>query len=140
MLGEEGNDVWASTFHSGCARILRRDGERLGFSSHFTIYDTDDSRRMMKTVMADLGISEKALSHKAILHEISRAKDSLISPREYEETAGNDFRLKQVARAYAVYQRRMEDSDAMDFDDLIVNTVRLFQKCPDVLELSLIHI
>lgn len=134
MLGEEGNDVWASTFHSGCARILRRDGERLGFSSHFTIYDTDDSRRMMKTVMADLGISEKALSHKAILHEISRAKDSLISPREYEETAGNDFRLKQVARAYAVYQRRMEDSDAMDFDDLIVNTVRLFQKCPDVLE------
>ena len=134
MLGGAGNDVWASTFHSGCARILRRDGERLGFSSHFTIYDTDDSRRLMKTVLADLGISEKALSHKAVLGEISRAKDELISPKEYEENAGADFRLQQIARAYELYQRRLEDSDAMDFDDLIVNTVRLFQKCPDVLE------
>ncbi len=134
MLGEAGNDVWASTFHSGCARILRRDGDRLGFSSHFTIYDTDDSRRLMKTVLADLGISEKALSPKAVLHEISRAKDELVSPKEYEQNAGADFRLKQIARAYEVYQRRMEDADAMDFDDLIVNTVRLFQKCPDVLE------
>lgn len=134
MLGEAGNDVWASTFHSGCARILRRDGDRLGFSSHFTIYDTDDSRRLMKTVLADLGISEKALSPKAVLHEISRAKDELVSPKEYEQNAGADFRLKQIARAYEVYQRRMEEADAMDFDDLIVNTVRLFQKCPDVLE------
>ncbi len=134
MLGEEGNDVWASTFHSGCARILRRDGDRLGFSSHFTIYDTDDSRRLMKSVLQDLGIPEKALSVKAVLGEISRAKDSLIFPEEYEQTAESDFRLKQVARAYRAYQRRLEDADAMDFDDLIVNTVRLFQKNEDVLE------
>jgi len=134
MLGEQGNDVWASTFHSGCARILRRDGNRLGFSSHFTIYDTDDSRRLMKTVMADLGISEKAMMPRAVLGEISRAKDELISPEEYEQNAGSDFRLKLIARAYQAYQRRMEDSDAMDFDDLIVNTVKLFRKCPDVLE------
>ncbi len=134
MLGDAGNDVWASTFHSGCARILRRDGDRLGFSSHFTIYDTDDSRRLMKSVMADLGISEKALSPKAVLGEISRAKDELILPKEYEQNAGSDFRLQLVAKAYAAYQRRMEDSDAMDFDDLIVNTVRLFRQCPEVLE------
>ena len=134
LLGGAGNDVWASTFHAGCARILRRDGDRLGFSSHFTIYDTDDSRRLMKAVMSDLGISEKALGHKAILGEISRAKNELILPDEYEGEAGGDFRLRLVARAYTAYQRRLEDSDAMDFDDLLVNAVRLFRKCPDVLE------
>ncbi len=134
MLGEEGRDIWASTFHSSCARMLRRDGERLGYSAHFTIYDTDDSRRLMKEVMRDLDINEKSLSHRAILGEISRAKDSLVSPEEYESQAGADFRLKVVARAYLAYQRRLADSDAMDFDDLLVNTVRLFQKCPDVLE------
>ena len=134
MLGAEGSDVWAATFHSSGARILRRDGDRLGYTSHFTIYDTDDSRRLMKAVMQDLDISEKALSHRAILSEISHAKDELTSPQEYEEAAGEDFRLKLVARAYKAYQRRLEDADAMDFDDLLVNTVRLFQKCPDVLE------
>ena len=134
MLGAEGSDVWATTFHSSCARILRRDGDRLGYTSHFTIYDTDDSRRLMKAVMQDLDISEKSLSHRAILSEISHAKDELTSPQEYEEAAGEDFRLKLVARAYRAYQRRLEDADAMDFDDLLVNTVRLFQKCPDVLE------
>ena len=134
MLGAEGSDVWAATFHSSCARMLRRDGDRLGYTSHFTIYDTDDSRRLMKAVMQDLDIPEKSLSHRAILSEISHAKDELISPQEYEEAAGEDFRLKLVARAYKAYQRRLEDADAMDFDDLLVNTVRLFQKCPDVLE------
>ena len=134
MLGAEGSDVWAATFHSSCARMLRRDGDRLGYTSHFTIYDTDDSRRLMKAVMQDLDISEKSLSHRAILSEISHAKDELTSPQEYEEAAGEDFRLKLVARAYKAYQRRLEDADAMDFDDLLVNTVRLFQKCPDVLE------
>ena len=134
MLGEEGRDIWASTFHSSCARMLRRDGERLGYSAHFTIYDTDDSRRLMKEVMRDLDINEKSLSHRAILGEISRAKDSLISPEEYESQAGMDFRLKVVARAYLAYQRRLADSDAMDFDDLLVNTVKLFKTCPDVLE------
>ena len=134
MLGEGGEEVWASTFHSSCARILRRDGDRLGYTSHFTIYDTDDSRRLMKEVLKELEISERALSPRAVLGEISRAKDQLISPEEYAQSAGDDFRRKQVARAYRLYQRRLEDGDAMDFDDLLVNAVRLFQKCPDVLE------
>lgn len=134
MLGEEGDQIWASTFHSSCARILRRDGERLGYSSHFTIYDTDDQRRVMKECLKNLDISDKSLPPRAALSEISRAKDELISPEQYEVDAGEDYRLKLIGRAYKSYQRKLEESDAMDFDDLIVNTVKLFKKCPDVLE------
>ena len=134
MLGETANDIWASTFHSTCARILRRDGERIGYSSHFTVYDTDDQRRLMKSILKELDISEKNITPKSILNEISRAKDSLISPAEYALTVGDDFRLKIISRAYITYQKRLEDADAMDFDDLINKVVELFKKCPDVLE------
>ena len=134
MLGEAANDIWASTFHSTCARILRRDGERIGYSSHFTVYDTDDQRRLMKSILKELDISEKNITPKSILNEISRAKDSLISPAEYALTVGDDFRLKIISRAYTTYQKRLEDADAMDFDDLINKIVELFKKCPDVLE------
>ena len=134
MLGETANDIWASTFHSTCARILRRDGERIGYSSHFTVYDTDDQRRLMKSILKELDISEKNITPKSILNEISRAKDSLISPAEYALTVGDDFRLKIISRAYTTYQKRLEDADAMDFDDLISKVVELFKKCPDVLE------
>ena len=134
MLGEAANDIWASTFHSTCARILRRDGERIGYSSHFTVYDTDDQRRLMKSILKELDISEKNITPKSILNEISRAKDSLILPAEYALTVGDDFRLKIISRAYTTYQKRLEDADAMDFDDLINKVVELFKKCPDVLE------
>lgn len=134
MLGETANDIWASTFHSTCARILRRDGECIGYSSHFTVYDTDDQRRLMKSILKELDISEKNITPKSILNEISRAKDSLISPAEYALTVGDDFRLKIISRAYTTYQKRLEDADAMDFDDLINKVVELFKKCPDVLE------
>ena len=134
MLGEAANDIWASTFHSTCARILRRDGKRIGYSSHFTVYDTDDQRRLMKSILKELDISEKNITPKSILNEISRAKDSLISPAEYALTVGDDFRLKIISRAYTTYQKRLEDADAMDFDDLINKVVELFKKCPDVLE------
>lgn len=134
MLGETASDIWASTFHSTCARILRRDGERIGYSSHFTVYDTDDQRRLMKSILKELDISEKSITPKSILNEISRAKDSLISPAEYALTVGDDFRLKIISRAYTTYQKRLEDADAMDFDDLINKVVELFKKCPDALE------
>lgn len=134
MLGETASDIWASTFHSTCARILRRDSERIGYSSHFTVYDTDDQRRLMKSILKELDISEKSITPKSILNEISRAKDSLISPAEYALTVGDDFRLKIISRAYTTYQKRLEDADAMDFDDLINKVVELFKKCPDVLE------
>ncbi len=136
MLGAEGDEVAASTFHSFCAKIMRREGERLGYSRHFTIYDTDDSRRLMKTCMKELNIDEKTLGHKAILAEISRAKDELVDPTEYaaRHAGGGDVRLRLVARAYAAYQQRLRDADAMDFDDLLCRTVELFRQHTDVLE------
>ncbi len=135
MLGEDGEEVAAGTFHSFCARLLRREGENLGYSRHFTIYDTDDSRRLMKTCMKELNIDEKTLGHKAILGEISRAKDELIDPQEYaaNHQGGSDIRLRLVAKAYTLYQQRLADADAMDFDDLINKTVELFTRFPDVL-------
>lgn len=134
MLGEEGNDVWASTFHSTCARMLRRYGERLGYSNKFTIYDTDDSKRVMKDVMSYLRIDDKVLPIKTILSEISRAKEQLITPKDYAVKAGSDFRLKKIADCYALYQKRLTNADAMDFDDLLFQTIRLFKDNPDVLE------
>ena len=83
MLGDAGNEIWASTFHSTCARILRRDGDRLGYSQHFTIYDTDDTKRLMKDCLKTLNIEERSLPVRAVLSEISHAKDSLIDPQEY---------------------------------------------------------
>lgn len=134
LLGDEGGEIWASTFHSTCARILRQYGERIGYSAHFTIYDTDDSKRLMKECQNTLGIEDKVLPAKAILSAVSRAKDSLISPQEFMETAGRDVRLSTIGKAYEMYQRRLREADAMDFDDLIVSTVELFRQCPDVLE------
>lgn len=136
MLGAEGDEVCASTFHSFCARILRREGETLGYSRHFTIYDTDDSRRLMKNCMKELNIDEKTLGHKAILGEISRAKDELVDPAEYAAAHENgaDMRLRLVARAYRLYQQKLRDADAMDFDDLLCRTVELFRTHPEVLE------
>ena len=133
-LGEEGNDIWASTFHSACVRILRRFGDRIGYSSHFTIYDTDDSKRLIKECQRQLDIDDKHLPHKSILGEISRAKDSLIDPDSYEKLSGMDMRKRDIARAYRRYQELLKQADAMDFDDIIVNTVRLLQTDSEVLE------
>ena len=134
LLGDPGGEIWASTFHSTCARILRQYGEKLGYTSHFTIYDTDDSRRLMKDCQNALKIEDKVLPSKAILSAISRAKDSLISPKDFLESAGRDVRLSTIGKAYEMYQRRLREADAMDFDDLIVSTVQLFRENPDVLE------
>ncbi|MBR3948204.1 MAG: UvrD-helicase domain-containing protein [Clostridia bacterium] len=134
MLGEEAKDIWASTFHSSCVRILRKDGEVLGYSKNFTIYDTDDSKRLIKECQRQLNISESALSYKTIISEISKAKDSLISPDEYMKNAGKDARMVRIAQVYKMYQEEMKKANAMDFDDIIVNTVNLLEKYSDVRE------
>lgn len=131
-IGEEANDIWAYTFHSCCSRILRRFGEKIGYTNHFTIYDTDDSRRVMKQCQKQLGIEDKLINHKSILAEISRAKDSLISPEKYKQTAQNDFRKSKIAECYELYQAQLKKSDAMDFDDIIFNTVKLLEENEDV--------
>ncbi len=134
-IGPEANDIWAYTFHSCCARILRRFADRLGYSSHFTIYDTDDQKRVMKHCQKSLGITDKILHHKSILAEMSTAKDSLIDCEEYKKFAQNDFRKARIAECYELYQKELLRSDAMDFDDMIFNTVKLLRENKDVLEL-----
>ena len=132
-LGEAGLDVWAGTFHSICGKILRVNAERIGFTCHFTIYDTDDQRRLMKEIMKSANVDEKLLPLKSVLAEISHSKDSLISPMEYEQSAGSDLRKKAIAGLYKAYQRSLKEADAMDFDDMIVNTITLFEENEDVL-------
>ena len=128
-------DIWASTFHSTCARILRRYGDRIGYTSHFTVYDTDDQRRLMKDILKKLQIDEKILPHRTVLAEISKAKDKMQGPKDLKTTDTYNSRLNMVADAYEMYQERLKTSDAMDFDDLLCNTVKLFRECPDVLEM-----
>lgn len=134
-IGDEANQIWAFTFHSCCTRILRRFADRLGYTSHFTIYDTDDQKRVMKRCQKELGITDKFLHHKTILGEISTAKDSLIDYVEYKNTYANDFRKAKIADCYEAYQKELKKSDAMDFDDIIYNTVKLLQENRDVLDL-----
>lgn len=134
MLGDDGKDVWASTFHSACVRFLRRDGEKLGFSKNFTIYDADDSKRIMKEVQNILGIDDARVPLKLILSEIGRAKDLLCSPKDYADTASGDKVKEAVSEAYYKYQELLKNADAMDFDDIIVNAVKLFSENSDVLE------
>ena len=133
-VGESGNDIWASTFHSACARILRRNAELLGYSSSFAIYDRDDQKRLIKDCIKSLRIDEKMISVKSAIIEISHAKDKMISPSQYKSDTGNDIRMVSIAKIYELYQQRLLQSDAMDFDDIIFNTVTLFKSNPDVLD------
>lgn len=131
---ENAKDIWASTFHSTCAIILRKNAEKLGFSNHFTIYDTDDSKRLIKECQAALNISDETLPIRSIMSEISREKNQLVSPSEYKQKSDTNFRMKSIADVYAMYQKRLKEADAMDFDDLLFNTVKLFKTVPEVLE------
>ncbi len=135
MLGEPGNDIWAGTFHSVCGRMLRRDAERIGYTSHFSIYDTEDCKRVMKETLKELNIEEKLLPAKTVLNTISRAKDELLTPEEFSKTAGSDFRMQKIADAYRIYQKKLKDANAMDFDDMIFNTVKLLDENDDIREL-----
>ena len=133
-LGEElASSVHASTFHSACVQILRRSIERLGYGSDFAIYDADDSRKLMKSCLADCNVSEKQFPPRGIVQEISNAKDAMISPEEMWEDAGEDYRKQTVARLYAAYQRHLRESNTLDFDDIIYLTVELFRRFPEEL-------
>ena len=132
-LGEKADDIWACTFHSACVRILRRDAELLGYGNSFSIYDTSDSLSLMKRILRDWNLDEKAYDPRSILAEISRAKDYKYLPERYASAASNsgDFRKKRVAELYREYSRRLFSANAMDFDDLILNTVQLLEGFED---------
>lgn len=134
ITGEMGNSIWVSTFHSTCVRILRRYIDRLGYDTNFTIYDTDDQKTLMKEVCRKLDIDTKKYKERSLLAQISHAKDELITPDEMLMNAGADFNQKKVAEVYREYQSALRRNNALDFDDLIVKTVELFQNCGDVLE------
>ncbi|MEA4911295.1 MAG: 3'-5' exonuclease, partial [Oscillospiraceae bacterium] len=130
-VGPEGNDVFASTFHSACVRFLRRDADRLGFPKSFGIYDTDDQNRVLKEIYKDKNTDDKMFPIRWMASRIGRLKDSRTSPEEFAKTA-SDFREKAVAEIYAAYQRRLKNAGAFDFDDLIYYTVRLLESEPEV--------
>lgn len=134
LLGDDAGNVNAGTFHSVCVRILRREIENLGYAKQFTIYDSDDSVRTIKDCLTDLSLDEKMYPPKSILGEISRAKDSLTSADEFAEQSGDDFRKKAIANIYKLYQKKLKNSNAVDFDDIICLTVRLFLENKDILD------
>lgn len=134
MLGPEAQDIWAMTFHSACCRILRRDIERLGYSRSFTIYDTSDSERLMKDIIKDMGLDDKTFPAKYVLAIIGKEKDKLVSAEEFlnRVEAANDIRLYHIAKAYVKYQAKLKENNALDFDDIIFQTVKLLQEHEDV--------
>lgn len=134
MLGYGSESVWISTFHSLCVRILRRNIEQIGYTSNFTIYDTDDQKRVVKEVTKYLQMDPKMYPERMLMAEISRAKENFISPHEYDLEAQGEYRKMQIARVYTEYQKRMHSNNALDFDDLLYKTVQLFQDYPEVLE------
>ena len=129
MLGEESRDVWAATFHSACVRILRRDIDKLGFDRSFTIYDTDDTKRLLKDILKELELDEKTFPVREIQTIISRSKDDMILPEEFAAQAekSQDWRRKRIGKVYALYNQKLRDANALDFDDIILHTVDLLR-------------
>lgn len=134
LVGVGAEAVWVTTFHSGCVRILRRYADRLDYDNNFVIYDADDSKQVMKAVLKKLNIDSKQLKERTVLNAISGAKDELIDSARYRTKNIGDYRASKIADAYEEYQERLHKNNAMDFDDLIMNTVSLLMNNPDVLD------
>lgn len=134
IVGFGSESIWVSTFHSTCVRILRRHIDQLGYDNNFTIYDSDDQKTLMKDVCKLLQIDTKTYRERTILSAISSAKDEMVTPEEYELNAYGDFSKKKIAEAYKEYERQLKANNALDFDDLLVKTVQLFQTQPEILE------
>ncbi|MBR4296349.1 MAG: UvrD-helicase domain-containing protein [Clostridia bacterium] len=126
------SDIWAGTFHSICMRILRKYGDRIGFTQGFTIYDTDDAKKLISSCMKRLNIDEKVLPIKTVMNEISRAKDKLITPEMFLAEVGSDYRLKKISDIYTEYQKQLSGANALDFDDIIMQTVRILEEDREV--------
>lgn len=132
-VGEDASSIWAGTFHSICMKILRSHGELVGYRQGFSVCDTDDSKKVISKCLKDLNIDEKKLPIKFVMNEIGRAKDKLMTPSQYADEVGSDYKYKQVAQVYELYQKRLMDSNILDFDDIIMKTVQLFMQNNDVL-------
>lgn len=134
LLGDDAREIWVSTFHSTCIRMLRRDIEKVGYSRDFVIYDTTDQQTVIKDCLKELNLSDKNFPPKQILEIIGRAKDEMIEPEAYSRIYANDYRLGKVSQIYQMYQRKLKNNNAVDFDDIILLTIRMLLENPPVLE------
>lgn len=134
LIGPAANDIWVGTFHSCCVRILRREIDKLGYDRNFVIYDTDDQVSLIKTCLEQLKINDKTFPPRSVLYEIGRAKDELINPEQYKKLYNSDYRLNKIASIYELYQKKLKSNNALDFDDIILLTIRVLSEFPDVLD------
>lgn len=134
LVGDEADNMWVSTFHASCVRILRREIDKIGYSKNFNIYDTYDQKTLMKQCMADLGINDKDITDREIMGKIGAQKDALISPEQFKQESQNNYKLNKIADVYLLYQKKLKNNNALDFDDLIYKTVELLKKNAEVLE------
>ena len=134
LVGLDAGSSWIMTFHAACIRILRRYGEYIGYSSNFTIYDADDQKAVVKDIVKKLGLDPKLYKEKSVIANISKAKEKLVSPDEYEMRNARELNKRNIANIYREYQKQLKNSNAMDFDDIICKTVELFEKFPEILE------
>ncbi|NLM03675.1 MAG: DNA helicase PcrA [Clostridiales bacterium] len=133
LMGEDAKDLWVSTFHSSCARILRMDIDKIGYEKNFVIYDTSDQQTVMKECIEKLNLNDRDFNPRLVLSVIGRAKDELIGPKEFIKKQEDDYRSKKIGELYELYQKTLKNNNALDFDDLIMKTVELFEQNPTVL-------
>ena len=134
LVGDVAEDIWMGTFHSICVRILRRFIDRIGFDSSFIIFDTSDQRTLVKTCIKSIGLDDKMFTDRSVLSEISNAKNEMLEPEQYTVRANGDFRKEKIALVYEMYQKRLKENNAIDFDDIINYTIKILMENPDVLE------
>ena len=134
IIGDVSEKIWISTFHSTCVRILRRDIEKIDYDKSFVIYDSADQQTLIKDCLKELNLNEKNFVPKSVLHDIGRAKDELIEPKTFIKMHASDFRMSKVASVYELYQKKLKQNNALDFDDIIMLTIKLFLEKPEVLD------
>ncbi|CDB32635.1 aTP-dependent DNA helicase PcrA [Clostridium sp. CAG:575] len=134
LVGDVAQDIWMGTFHSICVRILRKFIDRLGFDSSFIIFDTSDQRTLVKTCIKNIGLDDKMFTDRSVLSEISNAKNEMLEPEQYTVMANGDFRKEKIALVYEMYQKRLRENNAIDFDDIINYTIKILMENPDILE------
>ncbi len=134
LVGDLAKDIWMGTFHSICVRILRRFIDRIGFDSSFIIFDTTDQRALVKACLKDLAIDDKLFTDRSVLSEISNAKNEMLEPEQYTLRVNGDFRKEKIATVYELYQKRLRENNAIDFDDIINYTIKIMMENPDILD------
>ena len=134
LVGDDAKDIWMGTFHSICVRVLRRFIDRIGFDSSFIIFDTSDQKTLVKACLKDLAIDDKLFNDRAVISEISNAKNEMLDPAQYAVRANGDFRKEKIATVYELYQKRLKENNAVDFDDIINYTIKILEENPDILE------